>query len=222
MQGAASGVTADLSQMFGRGGNVTSDAAGQTVTYSPTAATTNATAVDQRRAAAASVPHHAEPIGRTGEGRALAGHPNLLTGGEMTVNLDEKAGSRETLRLSSPLDVKSLGFAWNAAAGTSSDAAADFAADPELKAAIDKVKAALDAIGLQQRTLAGQSSMLNTRIGFNTSLAGALGVGADLLTAADMTAEAAALASQDTRRSFASNNLSVTNSVEQGLVQMLR
>ena len=64
--------------------------------------------------------------------------------------------------------------------------------------------------------------MLNSRSGFNSAMMNELNGDSDLLTAADTTAEAANLASMQTKQSFATNSMSLTKQAEQGLIQLLR
>ena len=220
--GAGAGVTADLSQIFGPGSSMTYGTAGQAVTYQPKPATTNDASLAQRKAAAVSFRTMLNQIDKLARDGAYPGFPNLLTGGVMKVDLNEQSTSAESVALAQKLDLPTLGFDWDDVAKTSADVAGDFATDAELSAAIGKIKSAIQSVGNQQQSLGSQSAMLNTRLGFNKDMVSALNAGSDLITAADMTAEAAALASQQTLQSFASNNLSITKAAEQSLLQFLR
>ncbi|PSC05221.1 hypothetical protein SLNSH_10445 [Alsobacter soli] len=219
---AANNVFADLTSIFGAPMTTSVLGTGNSNMYAPTPATANQDALDTRRSLADGYITMLNQLDALVKDAFVPGLTNLLTDNTNgnIVNLSPDGSTKQKIVLSQKLDPASLGFNWNGT--TSTDIGANFNNDGVMDAAIGKMTTAIQAVTRLQKSLANQSSMLNNRTEFNKALVANLNGGADLLTAADATAEAANLAALQTRQSFATNNMASTKQAESGLIQLLR
>ena len=183
----------------------------------------NQTSLDTRKAVADGYRTMLNQLASLVSDAYVPGQANLLntTAGNV-VNLNSDGSNKQTIKLGQTLDVAKLGFNFTLSTGLSTDAGQNFGNDVELTTAITKIENAILAVTREQKSLANQGAMLNSRSGFNSAMMNELNGDSDLLTAADTTAEAANLASMQTKQSFATNNMSLTKQAEQGLIQLLR
>lgn len=231
---AANNVYTDLASLFGASATQTQASyqnfgtaaapnnvqSGYKVSYSPVAASTNQTSLDNRKAVADGYQTMLTQLQALVSDAYVPGLANLLnnTAGN-TVNLNADGSTTQTIKLATSLDNASIGLA---VGDTGTGVAANFANDPQVDVGINAVTKAIAIVTFAQKSLANQSTMLNNRSDFNKSLMNVMNGNADLLLSADTTTEAANLASMQTRQSFATNNMASTKQQESGLIQLLR
>ncbi|WP_460448600.1 flagellin N-terminal helical domain-containing protein [Alsobacter sp. SYSU BS001988] len=156
----------------------------------------------------------------------VLGQGNLLKGNKLTLKMNDDGSSTQDVKLSAAVDATTLGFDYTAATGVSTDATNNFqdtaAGNTELDDAITLMSAALSKVNTSALSLGYQNSVINSRMDFNKTLLSALKDGADSLTAADISEEAAKVGAAQTRQSFVMNGLSITKQSEQNLLQLMR
>ena len=150
---------------------------------------------------------------------------NLLAGDNLTIAFNEKTGSAR-----SKLDVQ--GTTLSAAAlglGSFVDSAtaqggANFGVqnNADLAKASDALTNALTSLKSLSSTLGSNLSVVQTRQDFTKQMVDVLNTGAANLTDADMNEEAARSQALSTRQSLAISALSLANTANQGILQLLR
>ena len=181
---------------------------------------------DERRAVADSFRTMLGQINGYVNDADVLGQGNLLKGSTLTLKMNDDGTSTQDVKLSAAVDATTLGFDYTAATGISTDATNNFqdtaAGNTELDAAITLMTTALSKVNTSALSLGYQNSVVSSRMDFNKTLISALKDGADSLTAADVSEEAAKVGAAQTRQSFVMNGLSITKQSEQSLLQLMR
>ncbi|MEH3061510.1 MAG: flagellin [Methylobacterium radiotolerans] len=150
---------------------------------------------------------------------------NLLAGDKLTVAFNEKTGGAQ-----SKLDVQgnaltatSLGIG-NLVDSATTQAGADFGVqnNADLTKAANALSNALTTLSSQSSTLGSNLSVVQTRQDFTKNIVNVLDTGASNLTNADMNEEAANSQALSTRQSLGISALSLANTAQQGILQLLR
>jgi flagellin len=155
---------------------------------------------------------------------------NLLAGDKLKIQFNEKTGSDASglsVQASNPdgtpfgaLNSSSLGLA--DAATTADGTSADFSNNTNLDAFSDKLTKALAAIQTQSSQLGTSLALTQTRQDFTKQIIDVLQTGSSTLTDADMNEEAANSQAISTRQSLGISALSLANTANQGILQLLR
>jgi flagellin-like hook-associated protein FlgL len=150
---------------------------------------------------------------------------NLLAGDKLSVVFNEKTGAAQ-----SKLDIQgqtlssaNLGIG-NLVDSSNAQTNGDFGVqnNTDLSKASDALTNALTSLKSLSSTLGSNLSTVQTRQDFTKNLADVLQTGSDNLTNADMNAEAANSQALSTRQSLGISALSLANTANQGILQLLR
>ena len=137
---------------------------------------------------------------------------NLLTGGSLKVNFNEKSTS--SLNIAGVTDTAAgLGIA--ASANT-------FQTDKDINDALTNLTAALGTVRSQTSLFASNNDIVTTRQNFTKGLIGALNAASDNLTAADTNEEGANLLALQTRQSLSSTALTLASQSDQTVLRLFR
>lgn len=150
---------------------------------------------------------------------------NLLSGDKLTIAFNEKTGTAQ-----SKLDVQGSAItAANLGLGTMADSAtaatgSNFSIqnNGDLTKAANALTNALTTLRSQSSTFGSNLSVVQTRQDFTKNIINVLQAGSDNLTNADMNAEAANSQALSTRQSLGISALSLANTANQGILQLLR
>lgn len=195
---------------------------GTQVTYTGTGASAASAAnLETRRLARDTYAVVLQQINNLAKDGYLTGFNNLLTGSTMTVDLNEDTGDVVQNVTIGAVDPAALGFA-GFVASTGRDDIASFNSDTLINQAVNRVTGALTILRARQNALASHTSMLSTRMDFNKNAQTITGDVANAITTADLTEEAARAASLQTLQTFSTNNITMTNTAEKSLIQILR
>ncbi|KQP32812.1 flagellin [Methylobacterium sp. Leaf100] len=148
---------------------------------------------------------------------------NLLGGDTLNVIFNEKTGKDQS-KLSvagRTLSADSLGIA-TAVNGTAGADQFNIQTDKGLASMQDTLKTALASLKSLQSGFGSNLSSVQTRQDFTKQLGNILDTGSANLTSADMNEEAANSQSLSTRNSLAVSALSLANTAQQGILQLLR
>ena len=148
---------------------------------------------------------------------------NLLGGDTLTVAFNEKTGSDQSkLAVTGRnLTADSLGVS-KAVNGTAGDGEFDIQTDKGLATMQDTLKTALASLKSLQSGLGSNLSSVQTRQDFTKTVTTILDTGAANLVNADMNEEAANSQALTTRQSLGVSALSLANTAQQGILQLLR
>lgn len=135
---------------------------------------------------------------------------NLLRAAGLKVIFDEAGASAVSI---TGFDATSAGLAVAPAANA-------WAADADLDAATAELDTALGTLRGRAAALAADAGVVKSGLDFTVRVIDALSAGADLLTAADTSEEAAALLALQTRQQLALSALRVTGESRQGLLRL--
>ncbi|WP_342167052.1 flagellin [Methylobacterium sp. SD21] len=147
---------------------------------------------------------------------------NLLNGDKLTIAFNEKsgAGASKLDVQGSTLTASNLGITQ---AGTTTTATTfNIQNDSDLSTMSDNLKSALVSLKSLSSNLGSSLSTVQTRQDFTKNITNVLTTGADNLTNADMNAEAANSQALSTRQSLGISALSLANTANQGILQLLR
>lgn len=155
---------------------------------------------------------------------------NLLQGDHLKVVFNEKTGTNAnsidvSAKNSDNTDfgtVNSFNLGIGQAATSIGGAGTDFTSNSALDTLGDTLKNALTTIQTQSSALGANLSVVQTRQDFTKQIVDVLTTGAGNLTDADMNQEAANSQSLSTRNSLAISALSLANTSNQGVLQLLR
>lgn len=155
---------------------------------------------------------------------------NLLSGDKLKLTFNEKTGtaaSTLSVQTQNPdgtaygaLSASSLGI--NNAATTADGTANDFSVNANLDAFVDNLTKALSTIQTQSSQLGSALALTQTRQDFTKQIIDVLKTGSSNLTDADMNEEAANSQALSTRQSVGISALSLANTANQGILQLLR
>ena len=137
---------------------------------------------------------------------------NLLSGGSLKVNFNEKSTS--SLNIAGVTDT-SAGLGIVASANT-------FQTDKDINDALTNLTAALGTIRSQTSLFASNNDIVTTRQNFTKGLIGALNAASDNLTAADTNEEGANLLALQTRQSLSSTALTLASQSDQSVLRLFR
>jgi flagellin len=136
---------------------------------------------------------------------------NLLkTGGDLTVNFNEDASSKQTVKAVAS-DTTGLGLTALKATGA---VVADFTA------LATSVKTAMDTVRGTQSSFSNSLVVIQNRQDFTKNLINTLNTGSDNLTNADTNAEAANLLALQTRQQLSQTALSLSNQADQAVLRL--
>lgn len=258
--GTANSTTFDFSKLFGNQtvfgttvnatlGDSLQKAAGfgftgapvaSSITYaSATATVQDQTAIDTRKQAADFFRQTLLGLASSVQDAYLPGFANILTGGTMSVALNDTNTATQNVSIGGAIDFTKTGggttvglgafnFGMNATSGnnaytdTGSATTMNFLSSTSLQNAIAALDNMATTIGQFQKSLAASNVAMSSRLDYNKTVVMTLNSGATNLTAADSNMEAANLAALQNRQSFAVNNMSITKQQEQSLIQLLR
>lgn len=150
---------------------------------------------------------------------------NLLAGDKMSIAFNEKTGSAQ-----SKLDIQGATItSLNLGVGTMADSSttangSNFSIqnNGDLSKASDALTNALSTLRSTNATLGSNLSVVQTRQDFTKNLINVLDTGSSNLTNADMNEEAANSQALSTRQSLGISALSLANTAQQGILQLLR
>jgi hypothetical protein len=155
---------------------------------------------------------------------------NLLQGDQLKIVFNELTGaSQNTLSVQNQksdgsafgtVNASNLGI--STAITSSSAVGTDFSSNSALDTLTDSLTNALSTIQSQSSALGANLAVVQTRQDFTKNIVNVLQVGSDNLTNADMNQEAANSQSLSTRNSLAISALSLANTANQGVLQLLR
>jgi flagellin len=137
---------------------------------------------------------------------------NLINGGSLRVNFNEKSTS--SLTVAGVTDT-SAGLGIVASAGT-------FQTDKDINDALTNLKTSLNTLRSQASVFASNIDIVSTRQDFTKSLIGALNAASDSLTAADTNEEGANLLALQTRQQLSSTALSFASQSDQSVLRLFR
>lgn len=137
---------------------------------------------------------------------------NLLTGGTLTVNLNETGSSSLTVT-GGNLNSAGLGL------GATTN---NWQLDSDINTSLTKVNAAIATLHANSASLGASSTILQTRLDFNSSMTSTLNTGASDLTAADSNADGALLLALQTRQQFATTALSIAHGAYASALQLFQ
>ena len=137
---------------------------------------------------------------------------NLLNGDDLSVTFNEDGSSK--------LDVDGVDVFDRLGLGELTFD--DFADSSKIEDVVSKLGEALSSLDSLSSRLGSQLSVVQTRQSFTKDMIGTLEDGALALTGADTNAEAANLATLQTRQSLIVSSLSISTSQEQNVLQLLR
>ena len=137
---------------------------------------------------------------------------NLLNGGSLRVNFNEKSTS--SLSVAGVTDT-SAGLGIAASAGT-------FQTDKDINDALTNLSNSLTTLRAQTNVFASNTDIVETRQDFTKSLISALNAASDSLTAADTNEEGANLLALQTRQSLSMTALTLASQSGQSVLQLFR
>jgi flagellin-like hook-associated protein FlgL len=137
---------------------------------------------------------------------------NLINGGSLRVNFNEKSTS--SLTVAGVTDT-SAGLGIVASANT-------FQTDKDINDALTNLKNSLNTLRSQASVFATNIDIVTTRQDFTKSLIGALNAASDSLTAADTNEEGANLLALQTRQQLSSTALSFASQSDQSVLRLFR
>jgi flagellin len=137
---------------------------------------------------------------------------NLLNGGNLKVNFNEKSTS--SLSIAGVTDT-SAGLGIVASAGT-------FQTDKDINDALTNLTNSLATLRSQASVFASNADIVTTRQDFTKSLISALNAASDSLTAADTNEEGANLLALQTRQSLSTTALTLASQAGQSVLQLFR
>jgi flagellin len=137
---------------------------------------------------------------------------NLLNGGSLKVNFNEKSTS--SLNIAGVTDT-SAGLGIAASAGT-------FQTDKDINDALTNLTNSLNTLRSQASVFASNTDIVTTRQDFTKSLIGALNAASDSMTAADTNEEGANLLALQTRQSLSTTALTLASQAGQSVLQLFR
>ena len=137
---------------------------------------------------------------------------NLLNGGSLRVNFNEKSTS--SLSVAGVTDT-SAGLGIVASANT-------FQTDKDVNDALTNLTNSLNTLRSQASVFASNTDIVTTRQDFTKQLIGALNAASDSLTAADTNQEGANLLALQTRQSLSSTALSLASQADQTVLRLFR
>ncbi len=142
---------------------------------------------------------------------------NLLRGDKLTITFNETGTSSIGIlaKDGKSIDSNSLGV-------PTTVAAKDLDSDDTIDGILNKVKTALNSVRSQSSAFGSNLSVVENRQNFTTSMMSTLQAGAGNLTLADLNEEAANMVALQTRQSLATSSLSMANSADQNVLQLLR
>ncbi len=154
---------------------------------------------------------------------------NLLTGDKLKINFNEKTGTNAstlTVQTANPDGspfgaLNSLALGLSKAAATADGSATDFSSNSNLDAITDSITKALGTIQTQSSQLGSALAFTQTRQDFTKQIIDVLQTGSANLTDADMNEEAANSQALSTRQSLGISALSLANTANQGILQLL-
>jgi flagellin-like hook-associated protein FlgL len=135
---------------------------------------------------------------------------NLLNGGTLKVNLNEKGTAAYTVA-GVTFDAPGLGLA---------NATNTWQTDKDINDAITKLNTALTTLKTQSTTFATNSGIIQVRKDFTNSLVSSLQAASDSLTLADSNQEGANLLALQTRQQLAGTTLSMATQSDQTVLRM--
>lgn len=155
---------------------------------------------------------------------------NLLQGDHLKVVFNEKTGTNANsidvaMKNADNSDfgtLNSYNLGIGQAATSIGGSGTDFSSNTSLDTLSDTLKNALTSIQTQSSSLGANLSVVQTRQDFTKGIVDVLTTGAGNLTDADMNQEAANSQSLSTRNSLAISALSLANTSNQGVLQLLR
>ncbi|PIP00777.1 hypothetical protein CJ014_01340 [Pleomorphomonas carboxyditropha] len=142
---------------------------------------------------------------------------NLLRGDKLTITFNETDTSSIAILAKDGKSVDST----NLGVPTTVEAK-DLDSDTTIDGILSKVKTALNSVRSQSSAFGSNLSVVENRQNFTTSMMNTLQTGAGNLTLADMNEEAANMVALQTRQSLATSSLSMANSADQNVLQLLR
>jgi flagellin-like hook-associated protein FlgL len=137
---------------------------------------------------------------------------NLLNGGSLKVNFNEKSTSSLS---AAGVTNTSAGLGIVASAGT-------FQTDKDINDALTNLTASLTTLRSQASVFASNADIVTTRQDFTKSLISALNAASDSLTAADTNEEGANLLALQTRQSLSTTALTLASQAGQSVLQLFR
>ncbi len=142
---------------------------------------------------------------------------NLLRGDKLTITFNETGTSSIDIlaKDGKSVDSTELGV-------PTTLTAKDLDADTDIDATLAKVKTALNTVRSQSSAFGSNLSVVENRQDFSKNMINTLQTGAGNLTLADMNEEAANMVALQTRQSLATSSLSMANSADQNVLQLLR
>ncbi|MCM5555634.1 flagellin [Pleomorphomonas sp. NRK KF1] len=142
---------------------------------------------------------------------------NLLRGDKLTITFNETGTSSIDIlaKEGKSVDSTELGV-------PTTLTAKDLDADTDIDATLAKVKTALNTVRSQSSAFGSNLSVVENRQEFSKNMINTLQTGAGNLTLADMNEEAANMVALQTRQSLATSSLSMANSADQNVLQLLR
>jgi len=138
---------------------------------------------------------------------------NLLNGDDLDIVFNEDGSSK--------LNVQGVEFDANGI-GLSDISIDNFLDSDSINSVIDTIDSAFSTLEAQSSKFGSQLQIVQTRQSFTKDMIGTLEDGSNALTAADTNAEAANLATLQTRQSLIVSALSISTSQEQNVLQLLR
>jgi flagellin-like hook-associated protein FlgL len=145
---------------------------------------------------------------------------NLLGGGgsnQLKIQFNENGKSNLQVQ---GVDFSSSGL--NLSAVATSGANSNFQADSDITAVLTKLDSASSTLRAQSGTFGSNLTVVQNRQDFTKQLINILGTGSANLTNADLNEEAANSQALSTRQSMGISALSLANSAQQGVLQLLR
>lgn len=142
---------------------------------------------------------------------------NLLRGDKLTITFNETGTSSIDIlaKDGKSVDSTELGV-------PTTLTAKDLDSDTDIDATLTKVKTALNTVRSQSSAFGSNLSVVENRQDFSKNMINTLQTGAGNLTLADMNEEAANMVALQTRQSLATSSLSMANSADQNVLQLLR
>ncbi|PKR90165.1 hypothetical protein CXZ10_01890 [Pleomorphomonas diazotrophica] len=142
---------------------------------------------------------------------------NLLRGDKLTITFNETGTSSIDIlaKDGKSVDSTTLGV-------PTTLTAKDLDSDSDIDVTLGKVKTALNTVRSQSSAFGSNLSVVENRQNFSKSMINTLQTGAGNLTLADMNEEAANMVALQTRQSLATSSLSMANSADQNVLQLLR
>ena len=136
---------------------------------------------------------------------------NLLAGDTLTIEFNESGSSK--------LDVVGFNATTGSALGIAT-AAAGWAGDANIDAAVANLDSAVGALRANAKTLSSNLGVVTARQEFTTGIVNTLTEGADNLTAADTNQEGANMLALQTRQQLGITSLSLSSQAQQGILRL--